>query len=61
MQKGAGNMKIQWMIPVILGTAICLTGCGKTGDLTVQEDSVPVVPIETAAFVLVVQLCEALS
>lgn len=41
-------MKIQWVIPVILGTAICLTGCGKNGDLTVQEDSVPVVPIETA-------------
>ena len=41
-------MKIQWMIPVMLGTAICLTGCGKNGDLTVQGDSVPVVPIETA-------------
>ena len=41
-------MKIQWVIPVMLGTAICLTGCGKNGDLTVQEDSVPVVPIETA-------------
>ena len=41
-------MKIQWMIPVLLGTAICLTGCGKSGDLTVQEDSVPVVPLETA-------------
>ncbi len=41
-------MKMQWIMPVLLGTAICLTGCGRHGDLTVQEDSVPVVPIETA-------------
>ncbi len=43
-------MKMQWIMPVLLGTAICLTGCGRHGDLTVQEDSVPVVPIETAVF-----------
>ena len=41
-------MKIQWMIPVMLGTAICLTGCGKTDDLIVQENPFPVVLIETA-------------
>lgn len=41
-------MKMQWIMPVLLGTAFCLTGCGSHGDLTVQEDSVPVVPIETA-------------
>jgi len=41
-------MKMQWIMPVLLGTAFCLTGCSKNGDLTVQEDSVPVVPIETA-------------
>ncbi len=41
-------MKMQWIMPVLLGAAICLTGCGRHGDLTVQENSVPVLPIETA-------------
>ena len=48
MRKKSKNMKMQWIMPVLLGTAICLTGCGRHGDLTVQEDSVPLVPIETA-------------
>lgn|GEM_PF-1843758 len=41
-------MKMQWIVPVLLGAAFCLTGCGRHGDLTVQENSVPVLPIETA-------------
>lgn len=41
-------MKIQWIMPVLLGTAFCLTGCGKNGDLIVQENPIPVVLIETA-------------
>ena len=40
-------MKIQWMIPVILGAAISLTGCGKRNDMTIQNDAVPVVQVET--------------
>ena len=48
MRKKSKNMKMQWIMPVLLGTAICLTGCGRHGDLTVQEGSVPLVPIETA-------------
>ena len=41
-------MKTQWIIPVILGAAVCLTGCGRRNDLTIQEDMIPVVPAETA-------------
>lgn len=41
-------MKMQWMIPVMLGTAIFLNGCGRRDDLTIQENAVPVVPAETA-------------
>ena len=44
-------MKTQWLIPVILGAAVCLTGCGRRNDLTIQEDMIPVVPVETAAAV----------
>ena len=44
-------MKTQWLIPVILSAAVCLTGCGRRNDLTIQEDMIPVVPVETAAAV----------
>ena len=39
-------MKTQWLIPVILGAAVCLTGCGRCNDLTIQEDMIPVVPVD---------------
>lgn len=41
-------MKKHWMIPVLLGTAICLTGCGKGHEINIQRDTAPIVPIETA-------------
>ena len=41
-------MKMQWIMPVLLGTAFCLTGCGKGNEITIQRDTAPVVPIETA-------------
>ena len=41
-------MKMKWMIPVTLGAVICLTGCGRQNDLNIQEDAVPVIPMETA-------------
>lgn len=41
-------MKMQWIVPVLLGAAFCLTGCGKGNELTIQRDTAPVVPIETA-------------
>ena len=44
-------MKTQWLIPVIFGAAVCLTGCGRDNELTVQEDAVPVVTVETTAAV----------
>ena len=47
MEKGAGKMKKLWFLPVILGAAICLSGCGQRNDLNVQENAVPIVPIET--------------
>ncbi|MBR4201881.1 MAG: hypothetical protein IKQ91_11560 [Oscillospiraceae bacterium] len=40
-------MKIQWFIPVMLGAVICLTGCGRHNDLNIQENAVPVIPVET--------------
>ena len=40
-------MKKLWFLPVILGAAICLSGCGQRNDLNVQENAVPIVPIET--------------
>lgn len=41
-------MDKKWIIPVIFGTVIGLTGCGKRNELTIQNEAVPVVTVETA-------------
>ena len=44
-------MKKLRFLPLILGAAICLNGCGQRYDLTEQEEAVPVVPLETTVAV----------
>ena len=44
-------MKLRWILPMLMVTAISMTGCGSRQDMTVQQEEMPVVPAETT-FVL---------
>ena len=44
-------MKKLRFLPLILGAAICLSGCGQRYDMNIQEDAVPVEVLETTVAV----------